>query len=60
MRYLVRSRPEWGSVKIFVANKERNRGESPYMTMDAADTEPMRLGKFFVAVNNEEKKLEAA
>ena len=42
---------------MFVAKEERNRGDSPYMTMEAADTMPMRLGKFFVAAKSEEKKL---
>lgn len=41
-----------------VAKRERNKGDSPYMTMDALDATPIRLGKFFVAANNAEKKLE--
>lgn len=42
---------------MFVAKKERNKGDSPYITMDAPDAVPIRLGKFFVAANNNEKKL---
>jgi hypothetical protein len=42
---------------MLVAKKERNKGDSPYMTMDAPDAMPIRLGKFFVAANNNEKKL---
>lgn len=41
-----------------VAKRERNKGDSPYMTMDALDATPIRLGKFFVAANTAEKKLE--
>ena len=42
-------------MKTLVAKKERNMGDSPYMTMDAADTVLIRPGKFFVAVNSDEK-----
>ena len=53
----MRSRPDCGSVKMVVAKKERNRGDNPYMTMDVPDAMPIRLGKFFVAANNNEKRL---
>ena len=42
---------------MFVAKKDRNRGDSPYMSIDALDAVPIRLGKFFVAANSSEKKL---
>lgn len=45
-------------MKVFVAKKERNKGDSPYMTIDAPDAMPIKLGKFFVAENSSEKKLE--
>ena len=45
---------------MFVAKKERNKGDSPYITMDVPDAMPIKLGKFFVAANNDEKKLEMA
>lgn len=53
----MRSSPDWGLVKRLVAKKERNKGDSPYMTMDVADAVPIRLGKFFAAANSNAKKL---
>lgn len=54
----MRSRPDRGSVKVFVAKRERNKGDNPYMTIEAPEAVPIKLGKFFVAANSSEKKLE--
>jgi len=43
---------------MLVAKRERNKGDSPYMTMDVLEARPIRPGKFFVAANTAEKKLE--
>ena len=43
---------------MLVAKRERNKGDSPNMNEDPPDAIPIRLGKFFVAANNNEKKLE--
>ena len=37
--------------------RERNEDNSPYMTMEAANAMPIILGRFFVAVNNDEREL---
>ena len=42
---------------MFVAKKERNRGDSPNRTIDVPAAVPIKVGKFFVAENNNEKKL---
>jgi len=42
---------------MLVAKREKNKGDSPYMTMGVLDAIPMRLGKFLVAANNAAKKL---
>lgn len=44
-------------MNALVAKEQRNSGDRPNMTVDAADAVPMMLGKFFVAVNSDEKKL---